>query len=139
MASTEIEATEKWLFDTLAGDAVGVGDRVYSEVAPPDSAYPFVVFQHQGGRDVAGVGPSRIMYSSLWLVKAVDRSPSLTTVGPIARLIDSLLQGKNGANQYGKVLACAREQAFRMTEVDEGKFYVHLGGQFRIFAQAVSA
>lgn len=136
-----IETTriDEWLYTLLSADTelnAVVDDRVYGYVAPQGAAMPFVLFAYQGGRDVRGVGPSRIMASALYQVKVVGEGASFSGLEAIADRLDALLQGASGSVTDGAVLMCVREQPIVYVEVDNGVQYRHLGGLWRIIAQA---
>jgi hypothetical protein len=132
---TELSAADKWLYTVLSGDAQLVGlinGRVFDTLAPESAAFPYVVFQYQGGHDVRGNGPTRVMTNSLYLVKAVGRGGSYASLWPIANRLDELLHAQHGANADGQAWA-VREQPFKLLEVDNGVQYRHLGGLYRIY------
>lgn len=129
---------DQWLYERLSGDSTLsglVGGRIYSYLAPQDAALPFVVFSHQAGHDVRGVGPARIMTSLVYQVKAVGQGHSFQQLKAIADRLDALLQGASGSVVDGTVLMCVREQPVEYVETDDGIQYRHLGGMWRIIAQ----
>lgn len=134
----EILRVDQWLYTLLAGDAAlrnWVGDRVYAYIAPPDAAFPFIVFSHQAGYDVRGVGPARIMTSLVYQVKVVGRGTSFAPFKAIADRIDQILQGASGSVVDGFILMCVRERPIAYVETEKGAQYCHLGGLYRIFAR----
>lgn len=134
----ETVVVERWLYGLLSGDtalAAAVSARIYGYVAPLGTAFPLVIFQTQGGLDVRGVGPTRIMSDLTVVVKAIDRAEGFGTLATIAARIDALLQGASGAATGGLVISCVREQPFSLVEVIDGAQYRHLGGIYRIAAQ----
>lgn len=129
---------DQWLYGVLSGDATLsslVGGRIYGYIAPQDAPLPFVVYSHQEGHDVRGVGPARIMASLVYQVKAVGQGGSFAPLKPIADRLDQLLQGASGTIVDGRVLMCVREQTVEYVEVDDGVQYRYLGGLWRIIAQ----
>lgn len=129
---------EQWLYTVLSGDTTLsslVGGRIYSYLAPQDAVLPFVVYSHQAGHDVRGVGPTRIMTSLVYQVKAVGQGGSFQPLKAIADRLDVLLQGASGSVVDGTVLMCVREQPVEYVEVENGVQYRHLGGLWRIIAQ----
>jgi len=134
---------ELWLYSVLSGDtgAGGVstlaGARIYAYVAPIGTAFPVVVFSHQGSHDVRGVGPGRIMASSVYQVKVIGQGTAagFGAIKAIADRIDALLQGASGSVVDGYVLSCVREQPISYVETSEGKVYSHLGGLYRLQVQ----
>ena len=129
---------DQWLYQLLSGDSTLsglVGGRIYGYLAPQDAALPHVVYSHQAGHDVRGVGPVRIMVSLVYQVKAVGQGGSFAGLKAIADRLDQLLQGASGSVVDGRVLMCVREQPVEYVEVDSGVQYRHLGGLWRIIAQ----
>jgi hypothetical protein len=137
----ETVVAETWLYSVLTTDAtltglIGVGEKVHAFVAPKGTPPPFVVYQYQGGNDVRGVGPVRIMTGLLYVVKAVTRSKSFSDLKPIAERINVLLHAQHGEAAGGRVVSCVREQPFKLVETSDGGVpFRHLGGIYRINAQ----
>ncbi len=141
MSVVETVRVEEWLYQTLAGDPTLralVGDRVYAYQAPHEARYPLVVFSRQAGRDVRGVGPSRILANEIYQVKVIGRGSAVgfAALKAIADRVDTLLQGSSGAVADGQVLSCVRESAVSYVETEEGAVYCHLGGLYRIQVMA---
>ncbi len=139
MAMAETTIVDAWLDQVLSGDATLAAlatGGMWDTLADQATAFPYVVWQLQAGHDVRGVGPARIMVNGLWLVRGVDRSPSQTIVKPIAGRIDALLHAASGSVSGGLVIGCVREEPYKFLEVTDGVLYWHLGGMYRIWAQA---
>lgn len=140
MATAETTIVDAWLDQVLGSDTTLAGlatGGCWDTLADESAAFPYVVWQLQAGRDVGGIGPAtRIMVNGLWLVRGVDRSPSQTAVKPIAERVDALLHAASGSVTGGLVVACVREEPYKFLEVTDGVMYWHLGGMYRIWAQA---
>ncbi len=138
----ETVRTEAWLYGLLTADSeltTLVDSRVYSGAAPQGATLPYVIISHQSGRDVLGVGTTRIMSHLTYLVKAVGQCQSYVTLEPIADAIDKTLHGASGEvaglNGAGaELLACTRTMTVAYAELDSGVQYRHLGGLYRIVA-----
>jgi len=129
---------DQWLYTVLSGDPTLkslVGQRIYGYVAPEDAALPYVVYSHQAGHDVQGVGPARIMANLIYQVKAIGSGSSFVPLRAIADRIDALLQGASGGAVDGRVLMCIREQPIEYVEIDDGIQYRHVGGIYRLWVQ----
>lgn len=136
MAETLV--VEEWLYTVLSGDAVlsaAVGGRIYGYVAPTGAALPYVIYQQQAGRDIAGVGPARIMSTFSYIVKCVAKGNSFAGIEVAANRIDAVLQAASGSNVRGTVIACVREAPFALVESTDTGQYRHLGGSYRLWAQ----
>ncbi len=138
----ETTRVDKWLYQTLSGDSIlqsHVGDRIYNGLAPSSPTYPLILFNHQAGRDVIVVGAQRAMVATTYLLKAVDRSASNSSLEPIVDRFDRLLHGNSGVPATGfRVLACYREETVEYVEEEGGIPFRHLGGLYRILVQEES-
>jgi hypothetical protein len=123
----EIVVAEQYIYGKLAAL---VGGRVYSGIAPATATYPLIVFQVQSpGADVTVIGGERIWADPLFLVRAVGKSASWSSVSATADAIDVALHNTSG----GAVVWCRRESPFSLIEVtDAGIQYRHLGGLYRL-------
>lgn len=138
----ETVRTEAWLYGLLTADSeltTLVDSRVYSGAAPQGATLPYVIISHQSGRDVLGVGTTRIMSHLTYLVKAVGQCQSYVTLEPIADQIDTLLHGASGeiagtAGAGAELLACTRAMTVAYAEAQEGQQYRHLGGLYHVVA-----
>lgn len=124
--------------EELDSEAADLSKRVFDQFAPPSTLYPFIIYQAQiPPRDIRGVGVTRVMVDTLYLVKAVAQVNSYADLGGLASIIDrAMTSAEGGAVQDGHVFACVRQEQFALTEVDAGKQYRHLGGAYKIQAQA---
>lgn len=118
--------------------SLGLSGRIYEDFAPEDAAYPFIIFQCQSPpRDIRGVGVTRVMVDTLYIVKAVAQVLSYAPLAPVAAVIDEAMTAASGSPvSDGNVFASVRQEQFAMVEIDSGKQYRHFGGQYQIQAQA---
>jgi hypothetical protein len=124
--------------DDLELISPGLSDRVFEDFAPQGFAvYPFIIVQCQSPpRDVRGVGVSRVMVDTLYIVKAVAQVDSYAPLAPIASVIERALTSPTGGPVAdGEVFTSVREEQFAMVEIEAGKQYRHFGGLFKIQAQ----
>lgn len=130
--AVELAAIEAWLFSRLV-TTVGPGAEIYTDQAPEDAPYPFVIMAHLGGSDVFGVGPARFMTSADYVIRATVRSESLADVYPLADDIDAAIHGQKGVDPLVglTVLSCVRTEPFRQREVEDDVVYLSLGGVYR--------
>lgn len=141
----ETVRAERWLFSRLSGDGGAgglntlVGGRIYAYVAPQGVQSPLVVYSYQSGYDVRGVGPTRVMASLLYQIKAVGvgTTPQLLALQSVADRIDWLLQAASGTVADGRVLVCVREGGVSYIETDNSVVYTHLGGLYRLLVRAL--
>lgn len=131
----EIARALEWIHDTLSADATLAGlvsTRIFDGLAPQGSAYPFVVFNHQGGSDTLGVGAVRVLNSGLFQIKVVAQSDSYASGIAIADRIDEVLHGAAGSKDGAYIASCVREQAIMLIEQSNGIEYRHVGGLYRL-------
>lgn len=129
----ELAAVESWLFDKL----LVLNYPVYSEEAPEDAPYPFILFAHLDAKDVFGVGTARFLTRADYVVRGCDRTESAKDVYPLAVAIDNVLHGVKGVApiQALMVLSCVRNEPFRQREVQDDIVYLSRGGIYRIQVQ----
>jgi Protein of unknown function (DUF3168) len=136
----EVSIIDSWVAARLAATpsvVTLVGSRIFNTYAPPDIDFPFIIFQQQTLRDVRGVGSERIMVDTLYVVKGIGQGSDFSQLGTLAAAIDTALNvPAGGAATGGLVLASVRDEPFALTEVEDGKQFRHMGGVYRIYAQA---
>lgn len=134
----EIVYADQWLFAKLSGDATLtslVGNRIKSYLAPAGTAFPYILYNWQGGTDVMVVGSYRVFNTGLYQVKAVGQGDSMSNIWPVAHRIDEVLHRASGTVTGGIILACVREQPIAYVENSDGIRYNHLGGIYRVLCQ----
>lgn len=135
----ELAICEQWLTSKLTGDStIGgiVGTRVYGEVAPEKTAFPYVLFTQQSTSDVMTNGAQRIMNNAVFAVRGVAPKENYATLRTLADRIDAVLHKASGQVATGTVVACVRERPFSLDETEKGVQYRHFGGVYRIYSQA---
>ena len=140
MPGNETALVDSWISATLLAstDVTDiVSTRVYLDVAPETAAFPFIIYQLQDSSDVRGVGTFRVMSDTLYVVKGVAAVASFALLGDLAEAIDAALNTITPeAVTGGTIIGSVRENPFRLTEKDGGQEFRHLGGIYRIYAQA---
>jgi hypothetical protein len=128
----ELPRAEQFIYNLLAAADVA-GDRIHSGSAPAGTAQPYVVIQVQSsGNDLYTVGAYRVWADPLFIVKAVAKTGSWSTLTATADAIDAALHDKEGTVSGGTIYECIRERPFSLIENDEGVEYRHLGGFYRV-------
>lgn len=127
----------RWLRATLLADAALtglVGDRVYGDPAPAGAAYPLVVIAFTSATDTGVLPLVRLLSRLTVTVKVV----ALTTAEAeaVCDRIDALLQGASGATSGATIHGCDRTAEIAYTEPVGTDRYQHLGGTYRVVAQA---
>jgi hypothetical protein len=67
--------------------------RIFHEQAPPDAAYPLVIFSKMAGTKTRAFQSPNTFNREVWMVKAVDRSTSSGIAEAIASATDAALDG----------------------------------------------
>lgn len=124
-----------WLYDVLTGDATisaAVSGRIYRNVAPTWTAFPYIVMQYVSGTDVYAMGGIRVISSAVVIVKAVGLATQYATLAGLADAIDEAI---SGAIDGSSVLSCLRLSALDYEEERDGVRYEHIGGQYSLVVQ----
>jgi len=129
----------EWLYETLSGDDADVGDRVWTFPAPQSATTPYITFQLQAGSDTPFFGDTPRMMRGTYLVRCIDKGWSKEDASVVADLIDGLLEKATGTGTDVAILGCIRQSPFEMTETSDGEAYQHVGGIYRIIAEATPA
>ena len=130
---------DEYLFNLLSNDAALtalVGNRIYADLEPQaNTQYPICLWQWQAsGMDVRPVGKPFVAANLLYLIKAIDRSFQFPQA--VMDRVTTLLDNSAGTiASGGQVLFCQREMPWRLTEVDAGVTYKHVGATFRLLVQ----
>ena len=140
----EIVMISQWIKDRLEAytdlDTISTGltSRVFDDVAPSGATYPFIVYQVQSAPEVVrGVGSEEVMVDTVYVVKAIAQGTDSSALAPVAEAIRTALHEPTGEAVFGgNILMCRYERSFSMKEVESTKQFRHLGGEFRIQAQA---
>jgi hypothetical protein len=133
--ASEIVIAERWLNQTLTGDAALAAMGVHGHLIPKDAALPAIVFVPRPGLDLVALGGARVFSTLDYIVKGVCQAESLAPLVEAVTKVDALLHGKSGAVTGGRVLSCIRVQPIAYPETSQGKQYRHLGGVYRLQVQ----
>jgi hypothetical protein len=121
---------------------VGLSQRVYPDMAPQGIEYPFIVFQQQVTPEVVrGVGSAEVMVDTIYIVKAIAQGTTDGPLAPVASAIHDALVSNNGEaiiGGIGTIFTCHYKSQFKLTTAEQGSQFRHLGGAYRIQAQAVA-
>lgn len=135
----EPAAAEQWLFSKLNADAtlttaLGGAGRIYTHKIPTGAAFPCIFITALDLRDFLKSGPVRIWSATLYCVRVVGQTASLSPLTTAAGRLDAVLHAASGSVAHGTVWGCVRERPFLLSEQDVGgKEYRHLGGVYRIW------
>lgn len=136
---SEVLTGIKWVVATLTGDAtLAAMAKVYSDMAPPGAAFPYIIVASTSPRDYNTFNATRVLVSDVVMVKAVALGRSYDPLEPIVDRIDLLLHRKAGpVAGGGSVVSCAGLEPIMYPEFDEvaGTPYRHLGRSYEINIQ----
>jgi hypothetical protein len=139
-----VDIIDPWLYATLSGDATLLGlingaNQLVSTLGSGNVATPYVQWFQSSTRDVLAVGGIRVQVDTLYTVKAVATGASWSVVRPIARRVDFLLNGKDVtvSSPIPGQISCRRESIVQYPEVEQAEQFRHLGGVYRIRANAL--
>lgn len=123
-----------WIRQTFLDDAAAqaiVSGRIFANMALPEAESPYIVYQLMSSESVSFIGGSRLWDNSLFLVKAVAKTPEYDSsiLTPIVDRIDDLFHDATGEFDGVTIFTSQYERTIEYTD-DEG--YVHLGCEYRI-------
>ena len=135
-----VEIIDTWLWARLSGDdelmdAIGGTDNLVGTLAHAAIGTPYIAYFLSSSRDIYTVPQIRVQVDAIYTVKAVSEGATWSIVAPIARRIDSLLDGVNTTTPNGD-LSCVREGIVQYPEVEQATQYRHLGGTYRFRANS---
>lgn len=130
------------LYGRLAGDntltgllgtpANGYSQAIYYQQAPGNAHYPLVIFNKQSGVPTEAMGTPSAMENDVWLVKAIDESPSADNAEAIQARLQALLNDATLSISGGTLLYLRRSSDVEYSEVADGVPYHHAGSLFRL-------
>jgi hypothetical protein len=130
------------LYGKLAGDTTlnnllatppsGYSKSIYDSEAPPQAAYPFVIFFKQAGTPTEAFGDPDAFDTDVWLVKGVDKAASADTVEAIQARVQVLLNDTTLSISGAELEYLRRESDVQFSEVRDGVTYRHAGAQYRL-------
>jgi hypothetical protein len=141
----ELVAAREWIHETLDGDATitaeapgGVWHHPVPRSVDPDQVV--VTYQPVEATDVNGLGDSRILTDSEWLVRVIGPGDDIGALLDAYARVDALLDGARCTSvTTGRLFGCRRVRPFSeaMSEPDPGGSKAtyrstHLGGFYQI-------
>lgn len=135
----EMKEADDWLYTVLNSSPglASISGRIYNEGGPQEAVYPFIVYHMSEGRDLMGIGATRVWTTMNYVVRAVTRDGSYESIYGLANAIDAALHDKSHqATENGEVIASVRIAPFKMAETLDGVNYRHLGGIYQLHAKS---
>lgn len=139
-AGAEAALVGNWISATLLADATLVGlvsTKVFEDLAPNGTPFPYVVFNVQDAPYVVrGVGLAEVMVDTIFTVKAVAQVSSYDVLAPHASAIRAaLVTAETQAPTGGLIFTCSYERQVAYAEGRGAEQVRHLGGEYKIQAQ----
>lgn len=138
MSIADALTVDRWLFETLTGDATlfgMVGSRWYVDIAPQSAIYPLgILIPPALDATIRPAGPGIVMHTGQWAVKAVGPD-SFEALEPIIKRSHELLHSASGTVSSGTVIGAVVEGRIRYTETVEGQIFRHLGLILKVHSQ----
>ena len=130
----------KWLSSMLSSDTqllAAAPGGVWRDLAPPDTATPYMIVSLQAGQDVLTANAFRLFVYGVYQIKAVGPGNNYSGIVTAASRVDALLGRTSGTTTNGIILACYRETPLAVSEIVDGELWNNLGGFYRIAIQGV--
>jgi hypothetical protein len=142
----ELGGVDTFLTQRLAADPIiqqVAGGRVFSDLAPEGTAFPYVIFSLNAERGLGMIGScDRVASIPDYLVKAVTEGRSYQVALQLANAIDRAVVGAFGSaiadGQEVQIKAVRCITRVRYTEQADGTQYRHMGGVYRMQARGVT-
>ena len=122
--------------NATSGVTSAVSTRIYHEQAPPDAAYPLVIFNKMAGTKTRAFSTPNAFNREVWLVKAVDRSTTSNTVDAIAAAVDTALDGGTISVSGKKLADLTHVGDVEYLEPVGDQTYRHSGQTFAVITTA---
>lgn len=140
-------AVRRAIYGKLSGDSTltnmlgaaptGYTKAIYHDPAPEGTGFPFVVLSKSSGIPTESFGSytngGTFAYETdVWLIKAVDQSPSADVAEGIAARITTLLNDASLSISGGTTMYLRRQSDVEYSEVIDGETFRHAGSQYRL-------
>jgi len=131
MSAVRTAVYQKLSGTTAITSKLSSATAIYHGQAPPNAAYPFLVFHKQSGTPDYSFGAKNFDWE-VWMVKAVDRSTSSTVAEAIQAAVDAALTGAT-LTIGGRFLADLRRTSdIDFLENSGDQQYRHHGALYRV-------
>lgn len=113
-----------------------VGDKVFADLAPDDTPYPFVVYSLSTSTDLYVIGGVRVWSDVEILAKVYIRGTTYEPLRPIVRALDEAFSSSTVTTTGGQVMSARRIRQYAAVEEYESGQLRALGGYYKFFAQS---
>ncbi|HEV8482680.1 MAG TPA: hypothetical protein VGV87_03895, partial [Blastocatellia bacterium] len=87
--------------------------------------------------DLMVINMNRVWSSLTYLVRGIDAGPYWDNVQAIANRIDQVLHRGNSSNATVSMYGIRRIESFTDETLEQNQLYVHAGGIYELYAQAL--
>lgn len=129
---------DRWLFEKLTTDsqlATLLGGRVFVDVAPQDTEYPFAVIAAVSSVPVNNWSADRIMDNELWQVALWDDGASYLALESIADRVRAMVHKAASTGSATGVIGAVYEGAGRRSEEEGDRVFKVIILEFRLYTQ----
>lgn len=133
-----IPKIEAWILAQLAGDsalAAIVSTRIWKDIAPIDTTYPYVIFaMRPGSYYLQGVGECRLLTRAEYLIKIVTEGDASDAEIAALDRFDEVIGAQSASLLNGFLFSGRGRAPISYTEPRPGTphFYNHAGSVFQI-------
>jgi hypothetical protein len=130
------------LYGRLSGDTIltnllgtaasGYTKAIYHAQAPQDATYPLIIINKQSGVPMDTFGEPGALNTDVWLIKAVDQSPSANNAEAISARLQVLLNDATLSISGALLVYLRRESDVEYVESVESLTYCHCGSLYRL-------
>ena len=141
MSNNKSYIAEEFLISRLKSDsqlAALVGDRIFADVAPVNTVFPYVTIRFETYSDLGTINDKRPIQQLTYNVVASGRVASYAPLQPIVERIDAALDRTEGktTTYVGTVLSCTFDSLYKMPYVDEsGVNFRDIGNRYSLLVQ----
>ncbi len=125
-------AGDTTLNNLLASPPSGYSKSIFYQSAPSGARHPFVLLNKQSGVPTEAFTDPSAFETDVWLVKAVDHSPSADTAEAVQARVQTLLNDASLSISGETLMYLRRESDVEYVEVADGEAYRHAGSLFRL-------
>jgi hypothetical protein len=125
-------AGDTTLTSLLGASPAGYSQNIYYQSAPAGAGYPLVILNKQSGVPTQAMTDPSALDTDVWLVKAIDHSPSADTAEAVAARIRTLLNDASLSISGETLLYLRRVSDVDYEELSSGETYKHSGSLWRL-------
>lgn len=125
---------DRWITSVLEGDPVVasvVGDRIYPDQAPMETAYPLIIFNFVSSLPVSNASADKVMDDEIWRIKVITDDPTYKGLETLADRIREIFHKASGTG----IIGCVSNSIYRLPESKDGQFYKTIILEFELFTQ----